>query len=124
MKICEDPNCSNELVGAQRKWCSQKCRQISVNARFQNYLAQQERGKETKQKIVQMKGGGCEKCGYNKCFAALNFHHRDPSIKKFQLDYRSLANRKWSLILEELEKCDLLCSNCHMEEHYLHLDEK
>ena len=42
------------------------------------------------------------------------FHHRNPKIKKFNLNLRSILNIKWSLILKELKKCDLLCGNCHL----------
>ena len=61
--------------------------------------------------------GGCEKCGYSKNYAALEFHHLDPETKSFQLDLRSLSNRKWLAITEEAKKCILLCSNCDAELH-------
>ena len=61
--------------------------------------------------------GGCEKCGYNKNDAAQEFHHLDSKTKSFQLDLRSLSNRKWLAIAEEAKKCILLCSNCHAELH-------
>jgi len=57
------------------------------------------------------------RCGYNKNHAALEFHHENPDNKDFQLDLRSLSNRKWDAIVREAGKCLLLCSNCHAEEH-------
>ena len=51
---------------------------------------------------------GCDRCGYKKCAAALDFHHRDPQQKK---------HRVWVPEGNEYIKCDLLCSNCHHEEH-------
>jgi len=63
-------------------------------------------------------GGGCRICGYAKNLAALEFHHRDESAKLFQLDLRSLSNRSWNRIEAEVQKCDLVCSNCHKEIHY------
>ena len=122
MATCNNPKCNKELTGRQKKWCSRECQYLSSNFKHQNYQAQQARGKSRKAEIVKLKGGGCEKCGYNKCMAALQFHHRDPSLKKFQLDYRNLSNRKRECIFDELDKCDLLCANCHMEEHHQHLD--
>lgn len=67
-----------------------------------------------KQKAVEYKGGKCEKCGYDKCIAALEFHHPDPTQKEF------IISRKWSFekIKNELDKCVLLCSNCHKEVHW------
>jgi hypothetical protein len=62
------------------------------------------------------------RCGYNKNTAALQFHHINPEDKLFQLDLRSLSNRKWSEIETEAEKCILLCSNCHAEYHHPECD--
>ena len=66
--------------------------------------------------LIKARGGCCSRCGYNKCFAALEFHHRDPSTKDFQL-----ANNggvpSFERLKEEADKCDLLCANCHREEH-------
>jgi len=64
-----------------------------------------------------MLGGRCVICGYARNLAALEFHHREPLSKSFQLDTRTLANRKWRDVETEAEKCLLLCSNCHAEKH-------
>lgn len=60
-------------------------------------------------------GGSCIRCGYNKYIGALEFHHRNPSEKEFTFS----ENQKKSYVeLQiELDKCDLLCSNCHKEVH-------
>jgi hypothetical protein len=87
------------------------------NQSFQSYQAQQLRGRQRKLELIKLKGMKCEECGYNKNSAALEFHHTDPASKDFQLDLRSLSNRKWRLVLAEAEKCRLLCSNCHAELH-------
>ena len=73
------------------------------------------RGEDKKQKMIQIKGGCCEICGYNKSLRALTFHHRDPSNKKFGLDKENTLRHSWNEILEELQKCNLLCANCHFE---------
>lgn len=78
-----------------------------------------ERGKERKQKLIEMAGGSCKVCGYNKCMAALTFHHKDPSTKNFCLTVSNLWSKKWEVILKEFEKCELLCVRCHIEEHYM-----
>ena len=65
-----------------------------------------------------MMGGQCMRCGYARNLSALEFHHRDPSRKSFQLDARTLANRRWAQVETEAAKCDLLCSNCHAETHH------
>ena len=69
-----------------------------------------------KKRAVAYLGGVCRKCKYDKCIAALSFHHRDPNEKEFSWD--EIRNRSWSIIEAELDKCDLLCCNCHMEHHW------
>ena len=68
-----------------------------------------------KEKAVEYKGGSCVKCGYNKSLRALVFHHRDPHEKNFGIGGNRC--RAWKKIQIELDKCDLLCSNCHDEKH-------
>jgi hypothetical protein len=65
---------------------------------------------------VEYKGGKCLRCGYSKYIGALDFHHRDPSQKDFQLS-RALKGKVLETTKKELDKCDLLCSNCHREVH-------
>lgn len=108
--------CNKLLTGLQKKYCSIKCK--SKTHQYNSYEAQQKRGLKRKIQLISKKGGKCEKCGYSNNIAALQFHHRDPSSKKFQLDMRSLSNRKEVVILKELKKCDLLCANCHLETHH------
>ena len=64
-----------------------------------------------------MMGGKCSICGYDKNYAALEFHHVDQSSKSFQLDSRHLSNTSMKSIMNEVEKCILVCSNCHKEIH-------
>jgi len=60
-------------------------------------------------------GGKCFKCDYNKSYSALEFHHREPHKKDFTI--ASNTNIAWNKLKKEIEKCDLLCANCHREEH-------
>ena len=76
------------------------------------------RQRSLKQKAIEYKGGKCENCGYDKCNAALEFHHKNPETKEFSLS--KLKNYKFSkAVEEELDKCSLLCANCHREIHDL-----
>ncbi len=71
-----------------------------------------------KEKCVEYKGGKCEICGYDKYFGALEFHHKDPTQKDLQISKvrtRTFNNK----IKKELDKCLLLCSNCHREIHFI-----
>jgi hypothetical protein len=58
---------------------------------------------------------GCMRCGYARSAAALDFHHRDPSLKKFSIS--QAITRPWDAVLSEIEKCDVICRNCHAELH-------
>lgn len=69
-----------------------------------------------KNKCVQYKGGKCQCCGYNKYEGALQFHHIDPSKKDFNIS--QVKKRAFNqIITDQLDKCIMLCSNCHREEH-------
>ena len=65
-------------------------------------------------------GGKCEKCGYNKCLNALHFHHRDATMKLFEITPAIWGKSKVGdeQIIEEVKKCMLLCANCHAEIHW------
>lgn len=67
-----------------------------------------------KVKAIEYKGGNCQLCGYNKCVRSLQFHHLDPSQKDFSISGKSIS---WERIKNELDKCILICANCHGEEH-------
>lgn len=56
---------------------------------------------------------GCELCGYNKFAGALHFNHKNPEEKSF--DISSNPRRKLSDTMAEIEKCNVLCANCHAE---------
>ena len=72
------------------------------------------RRKVLKEKSVQYKGGKCELCGYEKCIEALDFHHKDPKTKKFGISHKGYT-RSWQDVQGELDKCVLVCANCHRE---------
>ena len=101
MRIC--PDCSKSFD--EKKTRSKKCSSCKVKKSRQN----------TKLKAVEYKGGKCESCGYSKSIRALTFHHKDPTKKEFGI--ADPKNRSFEAIKAELDKCDLLCMNCHMEEH-------
>lgn len=73
------------------------------------------RGQEIKQRAIDYKGGKCIHCGYRQCNAALHFHHREDETKELKI---SGNIKNWEKLKVELDKCDLVCSNCHAEIHY------
>ncbi len=70
----------------------------------------------SKQKAIVYLGGSCKICSYNKCVAALEFHHLDPLKKDFGIG-DSGNTRSWEKTKIELDKCILVCANCHREIH-------
>lgn len=75
----------------------------------------------TKQYIQSLKTH-CKICGYNKCKEALEFHHTDPNKKDgtiTQFGKYSFSPRVKQMIDDEAIKCDVLCANCHREQHHL-----
>jgi hypothetical protein len=72
--------------------------------------------KQKKLELIEYKGGCCEICGYNKCSAALEFHHKDPTQKDFAISSHSYSFEKMKI---EVDKCMLVCSNCHREIHHM-----
>ena len=70
--------------------------------------------KQKKDRIVQYLGGGCIICGYNKSNRSLHAHHVLRDSKDFNVSQSSAG---WHTIEPELDKCVLLCANCHGEVH-------
>jgi hypothetical protein len=67
-----------------------------------------------KLKAIEYKGGKCVCCGYDKYPGVLDFHHLDQGVKEFSIGARGYT-RSWEKIKTELDKCILVCANCHRE---------
>ena len=67
-------------------------------------------------KAVKYKGGKCCKCGETRLYV-LVFHHIDPVLKENSIEKMMTTQKRWSDIQTELDKCDLVCENCHREIH-------
>lgn len=81
----------------------EKARSISNNQRF---------------KIACMEYHGtkcCSRCGYDKCPRALHFHHKDRNEKEFNISQVTKSVPLRDNVKAELDKCELLCANCHYE---------
>ena len=115
--ICD--GCGSQIK-ASLKYCGTACKSNSRHRRNReevkagNKKSVIEWRQRTKIRAVAYKGGKCCKCGYDRCVRALDFHHVDPSLKDFQV---SGVSRSWDKIRVELDKCILVCSNCHRELH-------
>jgi predicted transcriptional regulator/transcription elongation factor Elf1 len=70
--------------------------------------------KRKKDELIYYKGGECQCCGYNKSKCALHFHHINPQEKDFSVSKKSYSFER---LKKEVDKCILVCSNCHAEIH-------
>lgn len=101
-RICKI--CENEYEGGHRRHKDKcgRCYSLAYRTR-------------TKQQAINYKGGKCSVCGYDKYLGSLHFHHVYPETKSYTIG--QINFRKFELIVDELDKCILVCSNCHGEIH-------
>lgn len=91
-------------------------RRIYADRREYLIKAVQKRRKNLRWKAIAYKGGRCQSCGYDRCREALEFHHLNSFRKDFGISSKGYT-RSWGKVQKELDKCILLCANCHREIH-------
>ncbi len=74
------------------------------------------RRRKIRELAVEYKGGKCFYCGYSKYIGAFDFHHLKNNGKDFGISDKGYT-RSWSRVKQELDKCILVCANCHRELH-------
>lgn len=68
---------------------------------------------------IDYKGSKCMDCGLlTDALSVYEFHHRDPSLKEFKVFILWTKKFDWDLVKKEIDKCDLLCANCHRIRHW------
>ena len=107
-KKCKKHGVCRHAKRADKKnvWICTKCNSERVT----------KRKRDIKIKCLNYKGNKCERCGYNSCVGALEFHHKIESEKDFTIAGNYL--KAWGKLKRELDKCILVCANCHREIHY------
>lgn len=103
--------------GGRKEWVRAYMKDYNPRYRLIHAADIKSKRQQRKRDAIAYKGGKCQSCGYAKCEAALTFHHRNPDEKEYQL--ATMFAWKWVRIVQELDKCDLLCANCHAELHWL-----
>ena len=79
------------------------------------YEYQRNRWHERKMDAIKYLGGVCQDCKQMPHPAVMQFHHLNPSEKDFSWNKGRLRN--WNSVKKELDKCVLLCANCHCIRH-------
>lgn len=105
MKFCDKHQQEKEWQVGSKRWRCSACN-VEAVTQFRS---------RRKQKAVDYKGGCCSKCGYDRYIGALEFHHLDPMKK--DLEFGANLSISWEKTKKELDKCILVCSNCHREIH-------
>lgn len=116
MKICTQCKIGKPLSEYYAKGKKTESRlQAECKTCFNKRMAR--RWENYKIRFIEIKGEhcSCSICGYNKCLAALEFHHLDSEEKDFQISKG--YSYSFERIKKELEKCILVCANCHREIH-------
>jgi hypothetical protein len=106
VKTCKHHGETKFILEGRGYYRCTKCRMDAVNRKR----------KQLKKDLVEYKGGKCEICGYDKCVAAMDFHHKNPEEKDFGLSQNG-HTKGWESLKNEADKCLLLCANCHRELH-------
>src|SRR5438874_1667468 len=95
--VCAWHRCNKGLTGRQRRFCSSACK-------LKFFVARRRKG--LKRQAVLYKGGRCCRCGYDRCVAALTFHHIDGN-KEFGIAAKGYT-RSWAKVKTELDRCLLV----------------
>ena len=106
LKECKKHGLTEFTLRADGRYRCKKCASEAV----------QKRREKTKELLVEYKGGKCEICGYDKCVEALEFHHINPDEKDFGIGQKGYT-RSFERNKAEVDKCILVCANCHREIH-------
>lgn len=118
----------------QLRYCTRRCRWEAREARIRarrlgavpapvsNSQRVMQWRKQIRERVVEYMGGKCCVCGYSRCARALHCHHVEPENKSFGI--ADGQPRPWRVVKTEMEKCILVCANCHTEIHHGLIDAK
>lgn len=95
---------NSKFYGRRKEYCG-KCHNQDVK----------QRGQIKRARALEYLGCECKACGFSKYKTALDIHHLDPSQKDD--NFASMRGWSWERIQKELDKCIILCRNCHSAVH-------
>jgi hypothetical protein len=112
-KIC--PNCEIKKPATKEFYYLKDGGRLCAYCKKCNNKITFTKQKELKIKAVEYKGGKCICCNYDRYVGALEFHHVNPKEKEYSIS--ELRSYTFEVVKIELDKCVLLCKNCHAEVH-------
>jgi len=101
---------------ANKEACAERAKQWRTRNKDYVLLKQRESKRKRKEEAIEYLGGICTKCNGTFHPAVYEFHHRDPATK--DRDPSKMLQLSWKRLQEELDKCELLCANCHRLTHH------
>ena len=107
-KVCHNAKCKQWRIDNPEKYAKQY---------IKNSTSKKQRVEALKTEINKIKERGCSHCGFNRFPESLEFHHTDPTIKDVAISTMIHKAKKIDTILKEIEKCIVLCANCHIAFH-------
>lgn len=120
VKPIEEFNFRNRLRGIRLPYCrdcGKKLTQDHYRRNKRQYIERSVRAKEKRREYVrQMKSRPCADCGIQYPFYVMDFDHREGETKAFEMNHVNYVTMR--AIKEEIEKCDIVCANCHRERTY------
>lgn len=124
--ISKQFNCKFETIKSELDKCILLCHNCHKTLHYEqekNLNNNSYNRRKSKEIFLELlKQFSCDLCGYNSCIAALEFHHIDEKNKDYDIEnlislqYTSIENLS-KIIISELNKCQILCSNCHVKHH-------
>jgi hypothetical protein len=110
--------CGKQLTGNQSKYCSKHCKSKSLSKIHSQNSSQRIsiKRRENKIRAISNLGERCNICGYTGSPEAFDFHHKNKELKQYLIS--SILHYSWKNLKNELDKCILLCANCHLIIHY------
>jgi len=111
-KITYEAKNPQKILESERKYREKN----KVKNRVYQRIRQKDKHRTNKLKAIEYKGGKCFDCNNEYPQCCYDFHHIDPNIKDSTI--AQITGRQFENIISELDKCVLLCSNCHRIRHF------
>jgi hypothetical protein len=126
IKPIEEFNFRNRSSGIRHRYC-RECGKKFTQAHYKRnkyqYIERSIRAKEKRREYMrQTKSRPCTDCGIQYPFYVMDFDHREGEIKSFEMNHVNYVTMR--AIKLEIEKCDVVCANCHRERTYRRIMQK